>query len=89
MGDPNQVRDGAHAVRMGTALTRCAEMYPWPSFHRLRSDPAGSFDRQGGWNSKSNWGGTHDAPGIGGIMPVINQDQIRVVLDKLNVRGPT
>lgn len=49
----------------------------------------GSFDRQGGWNSKSNWGGMHDALGIGGIMPVINQDTIRFVLDKLNVRGPT
>ena len=29
-----------------------------------------------------------EAPGVRGIMPLINQDTIRFVLDKLKLRGP-
>ncbi len=48
-----------------------------------------SFDQQGQRNVEHTHGTTHDAPGIGGIMPVMNQDTIRCVLRKLSLRGPT
>ena len=49
----------------------------------------GTFDRQGGRNSENTWGRTHDAPGVRGIMPLIDPDTIRFVLDTLTLRGPT
>ncbi len=45
--------------------------------------------RQVGHTVEHTHGRPHDAPGIGGIMPLINWDQIRFVLRKLKVRGPT
>ncbi len=49
----------------------------------------GAFEWQGRRNVEHTHGSTHDAPGVRGIMPLINQDMIRCVLDTRTLRGPT
>ncbi len=80
-------------------LTRCA--YP-QRVHTLCVDVpvdflstpfvptmVGAFEWQGGRNVEHTQGSTHDAPGVHGIMTVVNGDTIRCVLDTRTLRGPT
>jgi hypothetical protein len=56
---------------------------------------AGSLDRQVGSNSENEHERKHDAGSVSpppvtrNLRPVINQDKIRFVVDKLTLRGPT
>ena len=68
---------------------------PFGSIGDNTTTTAGSLDRQVGSNSEINRERKHGATGVSipsltrNLRPVINQDKIRLVLDKLNVRGPT